>query len=523
MNKYSKKFLKSCLMNNIRSTSSQLDYSTCYYIYANKYKLDELFRKENQVVFGRRGTGKTTLFKAFTYYVNNIKSTKEKNLGCWYTRLDVAIPSNTEVKVEKIDDVALFCIKIFLKSFVDYLYEEYDRFEKNKKLNKIEKEELSSILLNLSEIIEHGTATTEEVTGSQSISTITTSNVEGNVALNSPNQLKSTLKDLFSLGFKKKKKKQNIIAAKEEKKVVYRIDLNEIKTLINMFLEKAHYRTFYICIDEFALIDRDLPFTIQPTVAQLIKELFFDSSIIVIKIASVWNKSRMQHRQLGGIREGIELGQDIFTNKDLDLDIMFEYDNEQAVKFFKEYLFNTITLNEPVSEKERQNLPDYIIDTLFSQDSFKYLVCGSQGVPRIFCTLLLDCLKSLPKDTNGKITVEVVFNSIKNNYYHEVRQSVPTELKICKEIENYVSNTHSRFFLLSSVDYNNGLHFFDGLVANHALHQCPSEQLPRKIRNDYKLFFVHYGNYLDSFDNGKTILFKETSPHFLHYDQNMSK
>ena len=51
------------------------------------------------------------------------------------------------------------------------------------------------------------------------------------------------------------------------------------------------------------------------------------------------------------------------------------------------------------------------------------------------------------------------------------------------------------------VDYNKGKKYFDALVAANALHQCPAEQLPRKMKNRYKLFFVHYGNYLEAVGN----------------------
>ncbi len=511
MNNYSKKELISKLNQVIYCNSNPLTFEQCYGICANKGKLDELLRRENQVVFGRRGTGKTTLFKAFAYYVNSVKRKSNNNVCCWYTRLDNNIPAGVEIKNDNIDNIVFFCIKNFLSKFIKFLYEEYDVIEKNKKCNNRDREMLAEILFALSDIVENGSETINEITATQSVSNTTSSDTNTNIGFSTPTKTKFHLYDIFNLGFTKNRKRNKVITTTQEKKFVYRIDINEIKTYIDEFMRLAKYSCFYICIDEFSLVDRDIPFTIQPAVAQIIKELFFDSSIIVVKISSIWNESRMQNRQLGGNREGLELGQDIFSNEDLNLDIMFKYNSELAIEFFKEYLCNAITQYESITKNERQKLPDYIVDTLFSQNSFRHLVCGSQGVPRIFCSLLLDCLKMLTNEKSSKISVLIVFRSIMKNYLHDVRQSIPIESDICKAIEDYVSKTHCRFFIINSKEYNDAVHFIDGLVSNHALHQCPSDQLPREIRNTCKLFFVHYGNYLDSFNNGQAKLDKDSA------------
>ena len=507
MSRYSQKDIIKKLNREIYSNSNTLSFEACYYICANKNKFSTLLQRNNQVVFGRRGTGKTTLFKAFTHYVNNVYEDEELNYACWYTRLDECIPTGIEINVNNHDNIVFFCIKKFLKKFVAFLYSECEKIEYRSSFDHRILGEIQDHIVELADIIDNGSKSTESITESENRSNNQETNATSEINLAASKFEKKSIKDWLTINIGKNKTKKKEIVSTQEKKYVYRIDIDDIRERIEILLSKMGYDVLYICIDEFTQIDRDIPFTIQPAVAQLIKQLLFNSETIVVKVASVWNEARMQNRQVNGNREGLELGHDIFKSEDLDLDIMFKYDNEKAYDFFKEYLVNTVTLHsdETINEKERDSLGDYIIELLFTQGSFKHLICGSQGIPRVFGMLLLKCLSRLSRDKT-KISVEIVFDSIISHYNSDVRQSIPTSSPICMAVEDYVSQEKQRFFIVSSEDYDKAVNFFDGLVANGALHQCPSEQLPRKIRNKFKLFLVHYGNYLESFKNGRAEL-----------------
>ncbi len=54
------------IKNNLKLTSDNVDMFDCYYLCANKQHIEELQDKNHQIIWGRRGTGKTTLLKAFT-------------------------------------------------------------------------------------------------------------------------------------------------------------------------------------------------------------------------------------------------------------------------------------------------------------------------------------------------------------------------------------------------------------------------------------------------------------------------
>ena len=48
------------------------------------------------------------------------------------------------------------------------------------------------------------------------------------------------------------------------------------------------------------------------------------------------------------------------------------------------------------------------------------------------------------------------------------------------------------------------------MVAVNALYEYASKVIPRELRNTYKLYCVHYGNYLDCFKRGMSKLNNDT-------------
>ena len=73
------------ILDNLKMSSDVVSYEDCYQLCANKDHIENLMSSDHQVIWGRRGTGKTTLQKAFTHYVNNIQS--NRNLKAIYVMI----------------------------------------------------------------------------------------------------------------------------------------------------------------------------------------------------------------------------------------------------------------------------------------------------------------------------------------------------------------------------------------------------------------------------------------------------
>lgn len=284
-----------------------------------------------------------------------------------------------------------------------------------------------------------------------------------------------------------------------EKTFAYVLDINAIKLSIERLIESLKIDRLIVCIDEFTRVDKGMEDTIQPYIAQLIKDTFFRSEKITVKLSSLWNHTKMQMRQLGGKRIGIELGDDI--QRGADLDTMF-FGNNHAYTFFKEMLLKTclIWFDTENVEKDENLLQTHIINSLFSDDeAFMLLICGSQGIPRIFGNLLISCIKKRIQSNKPKIDPTVVYECVIENFTRDVRRKLPYDTKIVSAFDDFITEKRSRFLLISLDDYEANKQHIDGLVDNNYMHQYPSETIHRRLRNRFKVFLVHYGNYLESF------------------------
>ena len=119
-------------------------------------------------------------------------------------------------------------------------------------------------------------------------------------------------------------------------------------------------------------------------------------------------------------------------------------------------IMNTCLLfenHDPLNNNNNINESDfkqYLIDSLFSDDkTFKLIVCGSQGVPRIFGNLLISAINKRLDNRKHKIDAQIVYDCVIENYNRDVRRKLPYNEKIVCAFEDFVTDNKSRFILVS--------------------------------------------------------------------------
>ncbi|MCL2222094.1 MAG: hypothetical protein FWC20_07655 [Oscillospiraceae bacterium] len=146
----------------LQLNANNMNFIDCFHLCAKKSNLVSLMSNEHQIVFGRRGTGKTVTFKAFTHYINEVQ--ENKCLVAWYSRLDSIIPTKVEIAngVDENEIIAI-AIKKYLTNFLNFLYSRFSNIEKQYsagKLKHFDKNKLDLIvelLIELDEAIKDGT------------------------------------------------------------------------------------------------------------------------------------------------------------------------------------------------------------------------------------------------------------------------------------------------------------------------------------------------------------------------------
>lgn len=318
-----------------------------------------------------------------------------------------------------------------------------------------------------------------------------------NIEFNSSPRLMSALSKI-TLG--KTSKRKNIKEVSIQNEFIYTLDIYSIKKALDDLIESFKLDRLIICIDEFTRVDKGLGDTIQPYIAQLIKDTFFRNPYISVKVSSLWNETQIQKRQLNDERVGIELGEDI--KRGVDLDTMF-FGNEASCSFFKNMIMNTCLLCQDkelaIGESTLPQFREYLIDNLFTdEESFKLMVCGSQGVPRIFGNLLLAAIGKRIECARPKIDAQIVYECIVENSTRDVRRKLPYSDEIVCLFDDFVTEKKNRFILVSVADYDKYRNEIDGLLNNNYMHQYPGEKVHRNIRNRYKVYLIHLGNYLEA-------------------------
>ena len=500
---WSQKEIEEILKNNLVVNSNKDSLYNCFYKCANKEKIFDLFNQINhELVYGRRGTGKTTLFKGLCYYVNTSGLTNNSICRCIYIDMEDVIPDNTQTTSNNDNELIIETYRKLLCKLLEQLLEFYTEICSSKTYYNIKysKDDLNTCERNLNELFDLILCGKRKADTNVEKQSITDSyKKENDTSFSADIEFGVRHVSMFSkFNFLKNRQKTIIKQLSIEKTFVYVLDINAIKLSLERLIESLRIQRLIICIDEFTRVDKGIEGTIQPYIAQLIKDTFFRSEKITVKLSSLWNHTKMQIRQLGGKRIGIELGDDI--QRGADLDTMF-FGNNLAYTFFKEMLLKTclIWFDTENNIKDEELLQTHIINSLFAdEEAFMLLICGSQGIPRVFGNMLISCIKRRIELNKSKIDPSVVYQCVIENFTRDVRRKLPYDTKIVSTFDDFITEKQSRFLIISLEDYEENKQHIEGLVDNNYMHQYPSETIHRRLRNRFKVFLIHYGNYLES-------------------------
>lgn len=482
-------------------------FSNCYYKCANKDILMHMYNKRNhEAIFGRRGTGKTTLLKALYFYTNNGLDSNAIN-RCVYIDMEDVVPNDNELCSPEDSTIIIETYRNLLIKFLEQIIEFYCQISETTvyydiKYSQNEIKDIEKKIDFLSNLILYGKESISKKNHTEKIAE-TTENTNNSSITANINAGINERHSKFLIDFLIRKRRNQVQEVLIEKNIEYTLDINAIKTALENVISAFKLGKLIVCIDEFTRVDKGLRRTIQPNIAQLIKDTFFRINDVSVKITSLWNRTEMQVRQLSGSRIGIELGEDI--ERSIDLDTMF-FDDKHNKNFFENMLLNTCVFfdsnhkNEEIRKLEiPEGLKEYIIDLLFSsKEIFKLLICGSQGIPRIFGNLIISSINERQRLKKEKIDAEIVYNCVVHNFTQITRRKLPYTEEIVRKFDDFIDERQSRIILISNKEYDNNKEKINGLLDNNYMHQYPSENVDRKIRNRYKVYLVHFGNYLEA-------------------------
>ena len=160
---------------------------------------------------------------------------------------------------------------------------------------------------------------------------------------------------------------------------VHRVNFGTVGTALRKVVAQLPDKRLWVLIDEWS----EVPLELQPLLADLIRRAILPCSGVSVKIAAIEQRSRFLIPDLAVGHIGIELGADVSTAINLDDYMVFDNDEDRAIAFFRKLVHAHVCsameaegLKPPVTEGD-------LISAGFTQsNAFDEVVRACEGVPR---------------------------------------------------------------------------------------------------------------------------------------------
>jgi hypothetical protein len=208
----------------------------------------------------------------------------------------------------------------------------------------------------------------------------------------------------------------------------------------------------WLLLDEWSSIPLDL----QPLLADLLRRSVLPTAGIVVKIAAIERRSRFSQPAPSGDYVGIEVGADAASAVSLDDSMIFDNARTRAQEFFGQLLHNHASTR--LSTMIAKPPPDVnsFIEATFRRNTFPELVRAAEGVPRDAINIAALAAQHAHDEPIGLPDIR---RAARDWYLRDKQTAINTNeparqmLKLL--IDEVVGRRHSRTFLL------------DQLVARH--------------------------------------------------------
>lgn len=443
-----------------------------------------LTNRDNRIMFGRRGTGKTHIF---SYVAQNIRSR-----GDIAVTLDLrVIGSNNSIYADETKPShmrATHLIRDLLDAIYQKLLEEY-----TKPGSELATKDLHKQIIGISECIKTvRVVETFEAKQTDNETAEAKASVATDVKV-SPVNSELTFKANASAAVSARSAKEGI----DRGSVQLTVNMGDAFNAINAYAVGSGCRT-WILLDEWSAI----PESLQPYLADFLRRAVFPVQNVSVQIAAIEFRSRFRIDH-GHTKIGLELGSDIFA--DINLDDYFVYDNSPviATDFFRKMLFRHLLAFSGSGELAEKNEKE-VTDSVFSQERvFQELVRASEGVPRDFINILQ--LAAMRSDAS-KLSMTEIRIAAKDWYERDKQRNIDDNPRAQALLEfirdRVIFKKKARAFLISTSVADESIEFlFDERMLHIARRSYSAQDDPG---TRYRVWKVDYGCYVDLMNTVKS-------------------
>lgn len=460
---------------------------------------DALSNRDNGIIYGRRGTGKTHALK----YLEQTES--RKNNLVIYIDIERDLGSTEGIY----SDSSINVVQRATRLLVDVLGIIHNRL-----VEEAFDGPLGDSLQDIEIMCDHfGKILVTD---------------QGEVERNAASEVGSTTSAGFSASFGKdstfgvdgkseeSEKSSNATRVKQTGVVRHRVHFGAFGSLLGKVVSAHPANRFWLLIDEWS----GLPTDLQPYLAEMLRRLFFSIPKVSVRIAAIPHRTAWRLKREDGGYIGVEVGAELFPILDLDEFVVFPARNKEeqtnrATDFYKRLL--TRHLNQALKEQSSPLLEnsDQMVRLLFTQmTALQELVRSAEGVPRD--ALLIASRAALRAGTRPISTDHI--RRAASQVYQTTKQALlnanlEARLLLDIIIHDVINQKKARAFLLSPDD-----------VLNPLVQQLVDERILHVIKRGYSskshpgarfdVLQIDYGCYVQLLQtvNAPKTMFGESNP-----------
>jgi hypothetical protein len=254
----------------------------------------------------------------------------------------------------------------------------------------------------------------------------------------------------------------------------------------------------WILFDEWS----GIPIDLQPLVADMLRRAIFPARGYTVKIAAIERRSRFIKRTDASNYIGLELGSDTAAALDLDEYLLEAEAGPSAQDFFARLLFSHLKVLAEDLEVDIKSLdPSVFISTAFEERAFAELVRAAEGVPRDALNIAGAAAISARSE---KIRVSDIKAAARKYYLHDketgISGNTPAQNMWRRLQSEVVAGRRSRTFMLRRERENTNQSILD-LYDARLIHLLrPGLARPNSPGVEYDGYSVDYGSYVHLMD-----------------------
>ena len=461
---------------------------------AEKYSLDQLVASfvdvgplfallsntDNQIVFGRRGTGKTHVLAYLqnhlvsqTLCVVKIDMRVMGSTGGIYTDPGISIPQRaTRLLSDTLGAIHEELLNVVLSDESD----EYD---------------LSSLVGPLDRLAENLT----QVTVSGSVESTTGAAREHSNSVEQKASLEASPTGIAanaSVHENQTSKQLSEVSRTESGTEQLRIHFASVNKDFQSIVELLPKKQLWVLIDEWS----EVPLDLQPFLADLLRRTLFPVPGVTVKVAAI--EERCEFRRFIDTGEsyiGIEIGADASASLNLDEFMVFDNNDAQAKDFFGNLLHKHV-LSVAESTEVPEGKSRFINDVFTQKAAFEEFVRASEGVPRDAINI---AGLAAQQASDKQISIPIVREAARTWYNRSKNQAISSR-QDASRLLSWIMNTvigsrQAKAFLLSSSEKDDLIGLLYDARILHLLKQGVSAQLQPGQR--FNVYSLDYGCYVD--------------------------